>query len=196
MTPTKGVTDEQRGKIYKKINAIIDRTGEGKSLSFDFVMEELQNIHDGLNLFDPHNFFVTRKGLLIAELFSDRILSVTKKTIKMSVARVRSFNLSKPMSDPEILKEVGDEYVYKDASEFWSVLTVMISRQPQGEGGYLLSDGTSNIFYVRGKNNEIFPTLVYWDSDHRLWFVRARQLDDDHGAVGTRVFSCNESLKK
>jgi len=45
MTPTIGVNDDQLGKFYRKVKAITERLG--KSLSFDEVMQALQNIHDG-----------------------------------------------------------------------------------------------------------------------------------------------------
>ena len=45
MTLYSGVTDDQLGRYYRRINAIAARLG--KSLSFDDVMETLQRIHDG-----------------------------------------------------------------------------------------------------------------------------------------------------
>ena len=45
MTPQKGVADDQLGQYYRRVSAIADRLG--KSLSFQFVMDMLQRIHDG-----------------------------------------------------------------------------------------------------------------------------------------------------
>ena len=45
MTLQNGVTDDQLGRFYRKTRAISERLG--KSLSFDEVMQALQQIHDG-----------------------------------------------------------------------------------------------------------------------------------------------------
>jgi hypothetical protein len=45
MTLYSGVTDDQLGRYYRRVNAIAARLG--KSLSYDQIMDELQRIHDG-----------------------------------------------------------------------------------------------------------------------------------------------------
>jgi hypothetical protein len=45
MTLEKSVTDDQLGKYYRRVNAIVSRLG--KSLSYSDVMDALQHLHDG-----------------------------------------------------------------------------------------------------------------------------------------------------
>lgn len=187
MTPKKGVTDEQRGKIYRKINAIIDRTGEGKSLSFDHVMDELQIIHDGTRLFDPHHTFRKgQKGLWRSENFEKYILSVAKKIPPVQLPdHITGFDLPENMNDEKIRANLGDNHVF-EASEGCAVIAGMISRQLNGEKGDLLSNGKANIFYVRGKDNVVFAVGVV--SGVREWGVDADRLDDDRWLAGGRAF--------
>ncbi|AKM83969.1 TPA: hypothetical protein DCZ46_01395 [Candidatus Campbellbacteria bacterium] len=158
----KGVNDEQRGKLYKRFQAIVERTGEGKSLDFDFVMNKLQIIHDGVDLFDPHKFFVTRRGLEISRYFRGSILSVAKKIAILPSDETDHYSILKSMKDTEIRKIIGEKCVYEDASKFCFALANMINKQPKGEEGILLIDGNVNIFYVRGKNGVVFVVYVYW----------------------------------
>ena len=192
MTPTKGVTDEQRGKIYKKINAIIDRTGEGKSLDFDWVMKELQVIHDRRKcLSDPHEFFQNREGLWRSDTFVRQILSVAKKTERIQLPdHIPSFTLPKSMGDSEIRRKLGDNHVF-GASEGCTVIAGMISHQQNGKNGDLINNGKANIFYVRGKDDGIFTVSVYWVAGGREWGVNAIQFDDNQWLAGRRCFSHN-----
>ena len=191
----KGVTDEQRGKLYKRFQAIVERIGEGKSLGFDFVMEELQNIHDGVDLFDSHKFFQNREGLWRSDAFARQILSVAKKTKRIQLPKhVSGFILHKNMSDTEIRKELDDNHVFS-ATEGCAVIAGMISRQPNGENGDLVNDGKANIFYVRGKDDKVFTVDVGWYVVNREWCVGARHFGDVRWSAGDRGFSRNSIFR-
>jgi hypothetical protein len=187
----KGVNDEQRGKLYKRFQAIVERTGEGKSLDFDFVMNKLQIIHDGVDLFDPHKFFQNREGLWRSDAFVRQILSVAKKTERIQLPEhVSCFVLPKNMNDAEVRKGLGDNHVFS-ATEGCAVITGMISRQPNGENGDLINDGKANIFYVRGKDDEVFTVDVDWNAGGRNWVVSANQFGSYPWFAGRRGFSHN-----
>ena len=141
--------------------------------------------------FDPNEFFQNRPGLLRSEEFVERILSVAKKTERILLpSHIPSLTLHKNMNDTEVCKELGDNYVF-EASEGCMVIAGMISRQPNGEDGDLVNNGKANIFYVRGKNNEVFTVGVSWDAGVREWYVDANRLDDYHWHAGRRAFSRN-----
>ncbi|MBP6975318.1 MAG: hypothetical protein KBB51_00650, partial [Candidatus Moranbacteria bacterium] len=47
----------------------------------------------------------------------------------------------------------------------------LIEAQPGGKSGFLLNNGYANIFYVEGKNGEVFAVRVGWRSVDREWSV-------------------------
>jgi hypothetical protein len=97
------------------------------------------------------------------------------------------------MNDTEVCKELGDNYVF-EASEGGVVIAEMINRQPNGEDGDLVNDGKANIFYVHGKDVEVFAVYVYWHAGVRSWFVHASRLDDYRWNAGYRAFSRNSTF--
>ena len=56
----------------------------------------------------------------------------------------------------------------------------LIEAQPDGSPGFLLNNGYANIFYVEGKNGEVFAVAVRWRSVRRRWYVDDWELDE-HG---------------
>ena len=152
--------------------------------------------HNNVNLpkreqFCPKEYFQTRRGLYVCVDFRDRILSVTKKTGKLPSAKITSYNIVKDSNNEKIRAELSKNHIWKDASDFCSHLAGMIDRQPKGENGDLLNNGCVNIFYVRGKNGEVFAVNVYWGVGALEWYVNAYQLDDGLGPAGRQAFSRN-----
>jgi hypothetical protein len=144
--------------------------------------------------FDPNEFFQNRVGLWRSEAFVERILSVAKKTERILLpSHIPSLTLHKNMNDTEVCKELGDNYVF-EATEGGVVIAEMINRQPNGEDGDLVNDGKANIFYVHGKDVEVFAVHVSWDAGVREWNVRAYRLDDDRWPAGHRAFSRNSTF--
>ena len=165
----------------------------GMSEDKEFLQNMLENYRD----FDPHQFFVTRPALWVSSDFCDMILSVAKKTAKVSLSVTGYFDLPTPMNDAEIQKQLRERHIYNDASKFCSILAGMIVRQPSGEDGDLITNGKANLFYVRGKDNEVFVAVVYWDFDIRAWRVRADRLRVSLQChAGCRAFSPNSILAK
>jgi len=191
------MTNENLGLLTRRMDEIKKRIREtGVESDVESVANELQRIAENIGLFDPHKFFVNCSGLCASSDFRNRILFVAKKTVKVSSGEVSHFDLPAQMNDAEIKKELGDGHIYKDASKFCSTLASMISQQPRGEEGDLITNGNANIFYVCGKNNEVFAVSVHWFSDDRGWAVYACRLVDCQWSAGVRAFSCNGHLVK
>ncbi|MDD2934903.1 MAG: hypothetical protein PHX25_00315 [Candidatus Pacebacteria bacterium] len=191
------MSNEDLGLFTRRVDEIKKRIREtGTESDVEFVAEELQSIAEKIGFFDPRKFFVTRQGLWVSDNFRDRILSVAKKIAKVSMDGANHFDLPTPMNDAETQKRLGEGYIYEDASEFCSVLAGMIDRQPNGEVGVLVNNGKANIFYVRGKNDEVFAVIVYWNADDREWRVIAYLLDGSRWSADCRAFSRNSNLDK
>ncbi|MBU4480302.1 hypothetical protein KKG48_02580, partial [Patescibacteria group bacterium] len=147
--------------------------------------------------FEPNNFFVIRNGLWISLNFRNYILSVAEKILPIQLpSHIPGFDLPKRINDAEIRAKLGDNHLFEDASEFCSCLAGMISRQANGEEGDLLNNGSSNIFYVCGKEGEVFAVFASWAVDDRRWDVSALRLGGLSWLAGRRAFSRNSILGK
>jgi hypothetical protein len=123
-------------------------------------------------------------------------LSVAKKIPQIKLPdHVLGFDLPEPMNDEQVRDKLGDNHVF-ETSEGCAVIAGMISRQANGEAGDLLNNGYTDIFYVRGKNNEVFAVGVGWSAGDRGWDVRADRLGGSLWCAGNRAFSCNSILGK
>lgn len=161
----------------------------GMSENKEFLQNMLKDYRVVSDLFDPHKFFVNRKGLRFSLNFRDRILSIAKKTQRLPSMKISYFDLPNPMNDDEIMFAFRETHIYEDASEFCFVLASMIDQQSSGQEGSLPVNGKASIFYVRGKNAEIFAVCVDSRSVDREWCVDAYCLSGDKWRVGCRAFA-------
>lgn len=144
--------------------------------------------------FDPKEFFKTREGLYVWNDFTRRILPVTKEIESLPEMKITSFDLIEPAIDVQVQYELPESHVFKDADVFCACIVGLLEKQKNGEGGVLLNNGFANIFYVVGKDSEVFPVGVRWYSDFRRWDVRAYRLGDNQWRVGNRAFSATAEL--
>ena len=95
--------------------------------------------------------------------------------------------LTKNSVDGPIIEELGGK---AKAETTLQEVFALISKQPKGEEGDLLTDGYANIFYVRDKENALRAVGVYWRDDG--WLVYAYSVEDPGGwHAGYQVFSRN-----
>lgn len=96
----------------------------------------------------------------------------------------RYAKLTKYSLDEEVLKELGDHAETKLGQAYR-----LMSLQPQGEEGVLLTNGDLNVFYVRDGNNILCVVNFYWVVG-RGWRVGALRVEAQLGSLeGSRVFS-------
>ncbi len=87
--------------------------------------------------------------------------------------------------DAPIISALGGE---EKAEVSLAEIFHLISLQPKGEEGDLLTSGYANIFYVRGVNNVLRVVRVYWYGGR--WYVRAHETSYPHEWYDeNRVFS-------
>jgi len=137
--------------------------------------------------FDPGKFFQTRSDLYLWGDFKSRILSVAKAVESLPEMNIASCDLIKAATDAEIRGELPKDHVWQDASSFCGYLAGLLEKQKNGKEGTLLN-GYTNLFYVIGKDGEVFAVRVYWYSDSRR-HVYASRLGNDQRDAGSRAFS-------
>ncbi|MDO8663712.1 MAG: hypothetical protein Q7K28_02670 [Candidatus Wildermuthbacteria bacterium] len=103
--------------------------------------------------------------------------------------KLRYAELIRYKPDGPIMAELGDKKKITLSQIF-----ALMSRQPNGEEGVLLTDGRPNIFYVRDSKGGFCGVGVGWgdyyfDYDFCGWVVYAVLGDDVHRYRGGRVFS-------
>src|SRR3989344_9202146 len=122
--------------------------------------------------FNPHVVFQTREGLWVSPQFTDRILSVVRDVAKReSATSLQSFTLVKDALDTQIRAGLPENHLV----EPWQI-AALITKQPKGEEGDLLTNGYANLFYVKGKAEQVFVVHVHWFAGNREWYVNAWKL--------------------
>lgn len=119
-------------------------------------------------------FYQTRFGLYVYDTFADRFDLSAMQTVDSVPERPYVALLLKANAyDWDIRKELPEKHL-----SFLEDIAGLIEAQPNGKSGLLLNNGYANIFYVVGKNGEVFAVHVYWYSGNRQWDVRGWGLDE------------------
>ena len=198
MDLTKEWTSGQLNELVKKVGGekiargILDGTvrftvTEQKHPTYNLAID----LPELFKTFNPYEYYRNLGGLYVLDGFTNNILSVAKKIKKVPARKIVSYNLVKASLDAEIRAELPEHHVWEEASEFCAHLAELIDNQPNGKEGDLLSNGSANIFYVRGKGGRVFTVGLYWLADDRRWRVGAGWLGVARWRVGYRAFSCN-----
>lgn len=93
---------------------------------------------------------------------------------------IRVHELLKSSRDLGIRSEIGEEREETKLAHLWHLLTL----QPNGEKGTLLTNGYANIFYIRGTENILWAVVAYWYGDEwNLCAVSVGSLDEWLGGI-------------
>jgi len=132
------------------------------------------------NSFDLAKFYQMRTGPYVFDAFIDHF---DLKFVGSSSQRLyMTAHLKENACDTDIRRELSEVHLSRleDIASF-------IKRQSGGKLGFLLNNGCVNIFYVKGKNGEIFAVLIRWGTKDRDWSVGTLTLDSGNWNVGDRV---------
>ncbi len=117
--------------------------------------------------FNAAAFYQTGTGLYIHDTFADRLDIHARQTVDSTPACPYVASLLKANAyDRDIREELPENHL-----STLEDIAALIEAQPGGQSGLLLNNGYANIFYVEGKNGEIFTVSVGWDFNDRQWFV-------------------------
>ncbi len=148
-----------------------------------------ENIQIATSSFTKDSFF--RNGpvkLWFGDNFKNWVLPGIQSTISSFNLSLKQTKLTKAMLDSEILSELGDPKPFTP-SEFAAIIRELISKQPQGEDGPLLTNGYANIFYVKLEDERVVAVCADWHFYYRLWSLNANDLDGRRWHGGHCVFS-------
>lgn len=142
--------------------------------------------------FNPHEFFRTREGLWVSGQFIDRVFSqvssapmgINKKT------PLQSHTLIEITTDAKIRQALPEDHVF-EVAELCVIISSLIGAQLNGTEGRLLVNGFANLFYVKGKNSQVYVVFVIWDAVNLEWNVVAWSLVVLRWVAGGRIFSRN-----
>lgn len=124
--------------------------------------------------FVASEFYQTGTGLYVYDTFADRLDLSARQTVDSAPERPYVASLLKANAyDRDIRKELPEIHLSPLED-----IAGLIEAQPNGKSGFLLNNGYANIFYVEGKNGEVFAVLVFWRSGHRYWYVDVWGLDE------------------
>ncbi len=134
--------------------------------------------------FNAAAFYQTGTGLYVYDSFVDRLDLSARQTVDSAPERPYVASLLKANAyDKDIRKELPETHL--STLEDIAGLT---EAQPGGKSGFLLNNGSANIFYVEGKNGEVFAVRVGWLADYRQWGVLGWRLGEGgYWRAGLRV---------
>ena len=122
--------------------------------------------------FVASEFYQTGTGLYVYDTFADRLGLNTRQVVDSAPERPYVASLLQANAyDTDIRKELPETHL-----STLEDIAGLIEAQPNGKSGFLLNNGYANIFYVEGKNGEVFAVGVRWDSGRRRWRVRDWEL--------------------
>ncbi len=143
------------------------------ALKKSFDPKELINESGGIA-----NFYIFSSFQKILDDFKPVMLDTYPMNIKI-------WETVKSTTDLEIFAQIRTEPMSE--TEFVKLFVYLISKQPNGEPGKLLTSGYANIFHVRTSSGASVALYAGWGSVSERWYVHARGLDSWDG--GERVFS-------
>ncbi len=124
-------------------------------------------------------FYQTGPGLYVYGTFADRLDVNARKSIELDSATSEArpyvaLLLKANAYDKDIRKELPETHL-----STLEDIAGLIEARPDGSPGFLLNNGYANIFYVEGKNGEVFAVGVRWGSGSRGWGVYGWEVGED-----------------
>ncbi len=129
------------------------------------------------DVFKPNN--LGRIKFWLGNNFQTQLLGKIEKNVPD--AKLAISVLAKSSKNMPIMAELGDQ-----AETALAYLYELISRQPRGEVGPLLTDGRANIFYIRDANSQFWVVYTSWFSTRREWCLDARFVEYPYPWYGGR----------
>lgn len=129
-----------------------------------------------------------REGLWMSRNFKEFVLphiSHIKTVEDLSEVALSVWKLAMPANDVEIMDATGEPV---DATVFGYVLDYLLSEQPNGEDGFLLTNRNWIIIHVR-VGGEVFAVNFGWSDVHQEWLVNTHRLHDLRWHKGSHVMS-------
>lgn len=131
----------------------------------------------------PVEFFKDREGLYVWDNFKERILASASPTKLGKSFKLNSFQLTRDALDREIEGDLPKSHLFSE-TDVCAIVAELISKQPGGKDGLLLSNGRANLFYTKN-----CVVSVYWNSGGRRWSVNTWRRGGLRWYAGMRVFS-------
>jgi hypothetical protein len=115
--------------------------------------------------------------------FKRRFFDKTENPV--AEATYRKFKLLQMSADGPIIAELGGESKVQGS---FSAVFALLECQPNGEAGFLQTNGYANIFYAQDKKGTLCAIRVGWSSDG--WVVDAVSVADPMAWHGEHLIFC------
>lgn len=145
--------------------------------------------------FDAKTAFAEKSNSAIAQFyhwsdFESTVYPKLNPVPAMPKQSVSAYRITETSSLADIIEQTGAKPM--SLNEFSQTLAYLVSKQPTGQAGELLSDGYWNIFFVEVSPGYSVAVSAYWNSDYSSWFLLGYSLS--HGwYAGRQVFLRNGS---
>lgn len=146
--------------------------------AFKFLQHAGTVVLGGGESFTTRDFFTKgeKNGVTnfwFSDEFKSKILAVASAIINPVAITLEKCKLSKDMYDSAIMIELGNPPAFS-VDSCLAYLKELISKQPKGEIGELLTNGYSNIFYVKLEDRVVVVGARWGDGE---WDLYCREFD-------------------
>jgi len=119
----------------------------------------------------------------VTENFEEAVLS--REILVAPDKEYQVYELSKTLSDKDLIKRLG-----KGREGFLTHLLRFLKNQRDGQRGYLLVDGGTNLFHL--KENEEVHVTCRWDVERGYWILDAQKPGSQKWKPDIRIFTTAE----
>ena len=120
--------------------------------------------------------------------FNEQVSAKLKALPKMPLQNVSVYRTTESTSVSEIALATGAKPM--SLEEFSQALAFLVSKQPTGEAGDLLSNGYGNIFFVEVAPYQGVAVDVWWYSENEKWDLNSNPVGNRWNA-GNQIFLRN-----
>ncbi len=160
---------------WGKMQALIDKhkgmDGVDRFLRGELVIEEAKRLCQvaevlvaGTEKFIAAAVFETIRSDIkfasLSEIFKSNLYGKIEEDVKPAVLVIH--RLERPCTDEEICTELGTDH----EEIALAYLCELLSKQPKGESGPLLTNGYMNISYIRGTDGNLWIVRAYWSNSY------------------------------
>ncbi len=181
------LSSDVEGEWFRAFKRFLRKENSWEGLEF---LEEFQIVTGPLNR-DLHSGDGNFMGLPLDENFRKWLLPDIPEVIPSSreTLTVCKKQLKRPMSDWEVLAEIGDSELLFSPTEFAVVLADLITVQANGGNGMSSFSDHTNTFFV-WSDARVVKVRVYWRAGNRGWRLFTDLPSGVWCSVDDYVFSC------
>lgn len=108
--------------------------------------------------------------VFVDEFLPALLAKILNEEIKINLwpHNFNTFKVQGPLYTEELLLQLPENYLFVNQIDFYKNIRQLLEKQKRGEKGILITNGRSNTFFLKDKD-EIFAVMLFWVEKSILW---------------------------